>query len=107
LVATYATIRNAQVVVRNDANNTDLFWALRGGGASTWGMVIDVTFCTYIRPKVITIATFGSFGNFTKSKTLSFMASSSNFKVSLQRKGGLDTVTFQVTPFSVVILAYT
>lgn len=37
------------------------------------GVVIDVTFRTYIGPKVITIATFGSFGNFTKSKTLSFM----------------------------------
>ncbi|KAH0838842.1 hypothetical protein J3R83DRAFT_7252 [Lanmaoa asiatica] len=31
----------------NDYQNSDLFWALRGGGGSTYGIVTSVTYCTY------------------------------------------------------------
>ncbi|GAB5592368.1 hypothetical protein Unana1_07268 [Umbelopsis nana] len=66
-------LASGELIVANDVQNTDLFWALRGGGASTWGVVIDVTFRTYIGPKVITVATFGNFGTFNMSTTIALM----------------------------------
>ncbi|CAE6443500.1 unnamed protein product [Rhizoctonia solani] len=38
---------DGQVVTANKCQNQDLFWALRGGGGSTWGIVLDVTYKTY------------------------------------------------------------
>ncbi|QRV90427.1 FAD-binding domain protein [Ceratobasidium sp. AG-Ba] len=38
---------NGQLVVANACQNRDLFWALRGGGGSTWGVTIDVTYKTH------------------------------------------------------------
>lgn len=29
--------------VANECQNTDLFWALRGGGGSTWGVVLETS----------------------------------------------------------------
>ena len=34
-------------VVANQYQNEDLFWALRGGGGGTWGVVTSVTYKTY------------------------------------------------------------
>ena len=34
-------------VVANPYNNEDLFWALRGGGGGTWGVVTSVTYKTH------------------------------------------------------------
>ncbi len=34
-------------VVANTYRNSDLFWALRGGGAGSWGVVISVTYRTH------------------------------------------------------------
>ena len=34
-------------VVANQFNNQDLFWALRGGGGGTWGVVTSVTYKTH------------------------------------------------------------
>ncbi|KAJ3570977.1 hypothetical protein NP233_g4058 [Leucocoprinus birnbaumii] len=34
-------------VVANAHNNADLFWALRGGGAGSWGVVTSATYQTY------------------------------------------------------------
>jgi len=34
-------------VVANSYNNKDLFWALRGGGGGTWGVVTSVTYKTH------------------------------------------------------------
>jgi FAD/FMN-containing dehydrogenase len=35
---------DGDVKVANAVTNTDLFWALRGGGASTFGVVVEATF---------------------------------------------------------------
>lgn len=35
---------DGNVVMANKCQNTDLFWALRGGGGSTWGVSICVNF---------------------------------------------------------------
>ena len=39
-----------QVVVANDFQNSDLFWALRGGGGGSWGVVSSVTIRTFPDP---------------------------------------------------------
>ncbi|KKZ64554.1 hypothetical protein EMCG_01433 [[Emmonsia] crescens] len=36
-----------EIVVANEYKNQDLFWALRGGGGGTFGIVIDVTLRTF------------------------------------------------------------
>jgi FAD/FMN-containing dehydrogenase len=34
---------DGQSLVANSVTNKDLFWALRGGGAGTWGVVVEAT----------------------------------------------------------------
>jgi FAD/FMN-containing dehydrogenase len=38
--------------VANTASNSDLFWALRGGGGGTFGVVVEATIKTYQSPRV-------------------------------------------------------
>ncbi|KAJ1305349.1 hypothetical protein OPQ81_000364 [Rhizoctonia solani] len=38
---------DGEVVTANKCQNQDLFWALRGGGGSTWGVALDVTYKTH------------------------------------------------------------
>ncbi|CAE6399460.1 unnamed protein product [Rhizoctonia solani] len=38
---------DGQVVTANKCQNQDLFWALRGGGGGTWGVILDVVYKTY------------------------------------------------------------
>ncbi|KAF8600190.1 FAD binding domain-containing protein [Ceratobasidium sp. AG-I] len=38
---------NGKIVTANACQNKDLFWALRGGGGSTWGVTLDVTYRTH------------------------------------------------------------
>jgi FAD/FMN-containing dehydrogenase len=40
-------LANGSYVVVNSASFPDLFWALRGGGAGSWGVVIDATIRTF------------------------------------------------------------
>jgi FAD/FMN-containing dehydrogenase len=35
---------DGNLTVANAVTNPDLFWALRGGGAGTWGVVVEATF---------------------------------------------------------------
>ncbi|PHH93046.1 hypothetical protein CDD83_1748 [Cordyceps sp. RAO-2017] len=43
------------IVTVNEDHNADLFWALRGGGGSTFGIVTKFTLRTYPTPKVLAI----------------------------------------------------
>ncbi|KAF9524366.1 FAD binding domain-containing protein [Crepidotus variabilis] len=52
-------LANGSIVTANSIQNTDLFWALRGGGPSTFGIVLTVTYKTY--PSFpVSIATFSA-----------------------------------------------
>jgi FAD/FMN-containing dehydrogenase len=62
-------LASGEVVIANDAINPDLFWALRGGGAGTWGVVIDVTLRTFPAPNVMSTVLFIAAHNDTKSFT--------------------------------------
>ena len=43
---------NGKVIVANEYQNEDVFWAIRGGGAGTWGVVTSVTVKAYPMPNV-------------------------------------------------------
>jgi hypothetical protein len=45
---------DGEVVIANKCKNEDLFWALRGGGGSTWGVSICASFALQ---KLLTIGT--------------------------------------------------
>ena len=51
------------VLVVNETQRPDLFWALRGGGGGTFGIVSKLTFRTHETPEVLT----GVFGTITAS----------------------------------------
>jgi FAD/FMN-containing dehydrogenase len=51
------------VLIVNDAQHPDLFWALRGGGGGTFGIVSKLTFRTHERPELVS----GVFGTMTAS----------------------------------------
>ncbi|EKG19803.1 FAD linked oxidase [Macrophomina phaseolina MS6] len=53
LQATIVTPDGA-VLIANDQNNTDIFWALRGGGAGQYGVVTEYVFKTHPAPLVTT-----------------------------------------------------
>lgn len=42
-----------KVVTANECQNEDLFWAMRGGGGSTFGVMTSVTIATYPTPKLV------------------------------------------------------
>ncbi|KAF2667920.1 FAD-binding domain-containing protein [Microthyrium microscopicum] len=44
---------NGSLVIANPTNNQDLFWALRGGGPSTFGVVVEATVKVHPFPKII------------------------------------------------------
>ncbi|KAF8882095.1 hypothetical protein BD779DRAFT_1444980 [Infundibulicybe gibba] len=40
-------LADGSVVTANEMENTDLFWAMRGGGAGSWGVIVSATFQTF------------------------------------------------------------
>ncbi|KAG6853994.1 hypothetical protein C0991_011651 [Blastosporella zonata] len=40
-------LANGTLATVNEAENSDLFWAMRGGGAGSWGVIISATFQTF------------------------------------------------------------
>jgi hypothetical protein len=41
------------LTIANEVSNPDLFWAMRGGGAGTWGVVVEATMKAYPAPKTL------------------------------------------------------
>ncbi|KAI3335440.1 hypothetical protein F4824DRAFT_489622 [Ustulina deusta] len=41
------------IVIANECQNEDLFWAMRGGGGSTFGVMTSVTIATHPTPKLV------------------------------------------------------
>jgi len=46
---------NGEVVVANECEENELFWAVRGGGGSTFGVLTSVTLLTIPSPSVVTL----------------------------------------------------
>ncbi len=53
LVQAHVVTANGQLRVANACQNADLFWALRGGGGGTFGVVTDVTLQTFPAPEAM------------------------------------------------------
>ncbi|KAB5595771.1 ER-derived vesicles protein ERV41 [Ceratobasidium theobromae] len=64
---------DGNVVMANKCQNTDLFWALRGGGGSTWGVAIKVTYRTH--PPLKSMTAFGFSINTTDTQSATKLAS--------------------------------
>ncbi|KAF8596579.1 FAD/FMN-containing protein [Ceratobasidium sp. AG-I] len=64
---------NGKVVIANACQNKDLFWALNGGGGSTWGVTLDVTYKTH--PPLTGIVGLGITLNTTSSQKLMELSS--------------------------------
>ncbi|KAL4781014.1 hypothetical protein BJX76DRAFT_363919 [Aspergillus varians] len=64
---------NGELAIANEYENPDLFWALRGGGGGTFGVVVDVTLRTFDEAPVIianlNISTAPGHPNFWKAMT--------------------------------------
>ncbi len=50
LLEAEVVIANGEVLIANEYQNADLFWALKGGGGGTFGIVSKVTLQTYELP---------------------------------------------------------
>lgn len=55
LELTVVTLTDGKVVKANECTNPDLFWALRGGGGSTFGIVTSATIKTYPAPSSVVV----------------------------------------------------
>ncbi|GAB5590130.1 hypothetical protein Unana1_05030 [Umbelopsis nana] len=55
---------NGELVTANDCQNTDLFWAMRGGGGSTYGVIYNVTYKTHEERPVVGISLTALLNNF-------------------------------------------
>jgi FAD binding domain/Berberine and berberine like len=56
--------------VANAVSNPDLFWALRGGGGGTFGVVIEATVKAYVSPKVSVTVTWLNTTNPNDTKSI-------------------------------------
>jgi len=52
MLSAVVVVASGEVVVANETSHADLFWALRGGGGGTFGVVISITYQTYPAPTV-------------------------------------------------------
>ncbi|KAL2132918.1 hypothetical protein VTI74DRAFT_3167 [Chaetomium olivicolor] len=65
-----------EIVTANECQNTDLFWAMRGGGGSTFGIVTSLTMLTHPTPKLDTVSLIISTTNVTlQTEVFSMIAS--------------------------------
>nr|WCO08190.1 RNase T2 protein [Pestalotiopsis microspora] len=55
LQATVVTT-SGDIIVANDCQNSDLFWAIRGGGGGTFGVVTGLTIKAHAMPQTTTLA---------------------------------------------------
>ena len=61
---------DGSVVVANANSNTDLFWALRGGGGSTWGIITALTVKAHALPSGgLSVAMIEWGGNYCEGRT--------------------------------------
>ena len=61
---------DGNVTVANEVSNPDLFWAMRGGGAGTWGVVVEATMKAYPSPKILSYNFWMNTTEYTDRKSI-------------------------------------
>jgi len=92
LEATLVTA-DGEIVTVNSTSNSDLYWAIRGGGGSTWGLFTSITYRMHKIPEGgFTFATAAWQGNMCENgkDLISFVDSYKSWSLTLNsRIGGL------------------
>lgn len=50
IVEANIVIANGTLLTVNSEQNSDLYWALRGGGGGNWGVISSITLRTHVNP---------------------------------------------------------
>lgn len=58
LVSTTVVLADGSVVVADEENHSDLFWAIRGGGGGTWGIQVETQLRLHRAPSVYSLSCF-------------------------------------------------
>ncbi|CAI7650617.1 unnamed protein product [Penicillium viridicatum] len=92
---------NGDLVTANECQNNDLFWAIRGGGGGTFGVILSLTVNTYPMPSLSTATVSMSARNGTSAKIWwRVIASIHKEMVKLQDAGVMGYYTASGPPYS-------
>jgi hypothetical protein len=61
---------DGNVTIANAVSNPDLFWAMRGGGGGTWGVVVEATMKAYPLPKTLSYFFWMNTTEYTDRKSI-------------------------------------
>lgn len=61
---------DGNLTVANAVTNPDLFWAMRGGGGGTWGVVVEATMKAYPSPKILSYTFWMNTTEYTDRKSI-------------------------------------
>jgi hypothetical protein len=61
---------DGNLTIANAVSNPDLFWAMRGGGAGTWGVVVEATMKAYPSPKILSYNFWMNTTEYTDRKSI-------------------------------------
>ncbi|KAG8719865.1 hypothetical protein FRC09_010510 [Ceratobasidium sp. 395] len=87
---------DGKVVIANACRNKDLFWALRGGGGGTYGVVLDAAYKTH--PFLDSIVGLGLSANVTDTQQLAELTRSSSVPcqtLPMRRRNAVEKIVFR------------
>lgn len=61
---------DGKLTIANAVSNPDLFWAMRGGGGGTWGVVVEATIRAFPAPKTLTYMFWMNTTEYTDRKSI-------------------------------------
>lgn len=77
---------NSKTIIANQDQNTDLYWALRGGGANNFGILTEVTYSVISVPSIVVYHfDFNKLNKKEKERVLEFWGEQPNFKEKEQK----------------------
>jgi hypothetical protein len=86
---------DGNVTIANAVSNPDLFWAMRGGGAGTWGVVVEATMKAYPQPKILSYNFWMNTTEYTDRKSIIAPATYLHRQFpKMSREGGLQGYLF-------------
>jgi hypothetical protein len=86
---------DGNVTVANAVSNPDLFWAMRGGGGGTWGVVVEATMKAYPLPKILSYFFWMNTTEYTDRKSIVAPATYMHTQFpKMSREGGFQGYLF-------------